>query len=140
LFHPAVVILPAGSAFGEGDRVVPAPEEEGIVDELAAAVTVDGVEGEEETVSGILKGFFDPFVSLVSQRVIDSPAGSHIGHGESVAKRSRGVAAIMLNQVNLEESGRLEGAFPVGQYGNPLFQGRPGLRAVPFPDFQFFCV
>jgi hypothetical protein len=94
LFHPAVVILPADSTFGEGDRVVPAPEEEGVVDELATAVTVDGVEGEEEeeAVSGILKGFFDPFVSLVSHGVMDSPAGSQIGHGEGVAKRSRWVS------------------------------------------------
>jgi hypothetical protein len=54
LFDPAVVVLPAVSVPGERDSVLLTPEEEGIVDELAAAVAVavDSVEGKNETASG----------------------------------------------------------------------------------------
>jgi hypothetical protein len=117
-----------------------APEEEGIVDELTATVAVDGMEGEDEVPPGIFQRFFDPFVSFVFQRVMDRPPGSHIGHGQSEAKFPCGIAAVVLDEVNLEEPGRLEGTFTVGEYGDPLFQRRPGFRPAGSPDFQSFLV
>jgi hypothetical protein len=96
---------------------------------------VDGAEGEDEVLSGILKGFFDPFVGLVFQGVMDRPPGSHIGHGQGEAKLPCGVAAIVLHQVDLEESGRLEDVFAAGEYSDALFQGRSGLRPAGSPDF-----
>jgi hypothetical protein len=56
-----LLVLP----FGESDSIFLAPGEGGIVDEVAAAVVVDGMEGEDEATSGVVQGFPAPVVNLV---------------------------------------------------------------------------
>jgi hypothetical protein len=75
-------------------------------------------------------------VGLVSQGVVDSPAGGNVAHGQGEAEFPRRIAPIVLYQVDLEESGGLGGAFEMRQNRDELPEGRAGPRSAGSPDTQ----
>ena len=55
---------------------------------------------------GHFKGLFDPEGRFVSEGKMDRPAGLHIGHRQGVAKLTGRIAAVVLDQVDLEKARR----------------------------------
>jgi hypothetical protein len=97
---------------GKLDAVPLTPEIDLPVDEFAAGIGVDALQTYGEQGEGLVQGLSNPGGRLVSEGEMDSPAGFYIGHGQGVTKLPRRIAAVVLDEVNLEEARRFLGRTP----------------------------
>jgi hypothetical protein len=67
---------------------------------------------------------------------VDGPAGFHVSHGEGVTKFPRRIAAVMLDEVDLEGAGRHGGVFKPSHDGDGAVEVVDGLGSRSSPDFH----
>ena len=112
LLDVAAVVLVARTRAGEGDLVLTAPVEQVEVDELRAVVGVDAADREGHHRSDVVEGGHDPFERLAGQAAVLGPARGDVGDRQCPGMLARGVAAVMADQVDLDET--RYGVVPVG--------------------------
>jgi hypothetical protein len=86
LFNKTIVAFMVRAASGKLNAVLEVPVKELVVDELVAIVAVDTEHEERQAIPGMGDFLFNPAVGVVQKGAFFSPAGTHIGNGQSLAK------------------------------------------------------
>ena len=74
-----------------------------VVDELAAVVGVDPEDGKRELGQHGLQRGEHPLLGLVADRLVEGPAGGDVGHSQGEAVLTDQRAAVVADQVDLDE-------------------------------------
>ncbi|MHB9293462.1 hypothetical protein Holit_02584 [Hollandina sp. SP2] len=102
-----MIIFVGRTALEEGSSMALTPQADRSVDELAASVG-------DPWGGGRIQGLEDLGKGLVQEGAMNGSAGFAIGYGEGIAKLSRRITAVILDETHLEIAGRHGGVWELG--------------------------
>src|SRR5512144_3279013 len=105
LLDVAAVVLVARPRPGEGDLAFLAPGQQVMIDELRSIVTVYAQDRERHRAGDVVERGEHPFAGLVAHAAVLRPAGGDVGDGQRPGVLTGGVAAVVGDQVDLDEPG-----------------------------------
>ena len=76
-----------------------------VIDELRSVVGIDAQDRERHRAGDVVERGEHPFAGLVGHAAVLRPAGGDVGDGQRVGVLTGGVAAVVADQVDLDEPG-----------------------------------
>jgi hypothetical protein len=127
LFDVRLVILPVGTAAGEGELLRLAGAQQVGVEELAAVVRIDSQQRNGQPRTHRLEGLTHRDLPVAPDPRAFGPSGRHIRHRQGVEILALGAQATMRDQINLHKADALFVPGRIGLYRHLLLEQRSWL-------------